>query len=362
MKNLSSLLLFVFCVALTSCNGNYKLRVSFPNHDFDGKKAYLTKYDTGDTIDSVTVLEKQLILDGNADSAYFARLLFENNRLDLVIEEGDIEVEWGANLKISGTPLNEKFNGMVKQLDKYEQEWQNIARARQNNEINDAEAQQREDNRKSKLLNSLYNYYLANKDNPLGQWAFTQYVMEGDFTPSELELVLKKVPTQFHKLKRVHQAVNNAKARENTSQGKRYVDFSVKTPDGNVERLAQTAADGVNYTLVYFWASWCSSCQKEISSPLAYLYETYKDNGLKILGVAVWDEPAATQKAVQELAIPWHVMVGDHTLSQPAEIYGISGIPYSVIISPEGTIVARGMNGDALIKMVETVIEGKKMP
>lgn len=359
MKNLSSLLLLIFCVALTSCNGNYKLRVNFPNHDFDGKKAYLTNYDTGDTIDSVTVLEKQLILDGDVDTAYFARLLFENNRLDLVIEKGDIEVIWGENLKISGTPLNEKFNDMVRQLDKYEQEWQNIARARQNNEINDAEAQQREDDRKTKLLNRLYNYYIANKDNPLGQWAFTQYVVEGDFSPAELDLVLKKAPKEYLMLNRVQQAVNNAQARVRTSEGKRYVDFSVKTPDGYVERLSQYAGDGLNYTLLYFWASWCSSCQKEITSPLAYLYETYKDDGLKIIGVAVWDEPSASHRAVQELAVPWHVIVGDRKLSEPAEIYGISGIPYAVLISPEGIIMSRGMNGDALIKTVETVIEGK---
>ena len=165
MKYISSLLLLTICVAFASCTHNYQLTVHFPNHDFDGKKAYLTNYDTGDTIDSVTVIEKQLILDGNVDTAYFARLLVEGNRLDFVVEEGDIEVEWGADLKISGTPLNEKFNGIVKQLDKYEQEWQNIARAKQNNEITDDEAQRREDSRKSNLLNSLYNTFLANKDN-----------------------------------------------------------------------------------------------------------------------------------------------------------------------------------------------------
>ena len=359
MKNLSMLLFLAFSVALLSCTSEYKLTVYFPNHDFDGKRAYLTNYDTGDTIDSEIVLEKQLILDGNVDSAYFARLLFENNRLDLVIEEGEIEVEWGDELKISGSPLNEKFKGIVKQLDKFEQEWQRIALAKQNNEITDAEAQQREDNRKTNLLNSLFNYYLANKDNPLGEWAFTQYVIEGDFTPSELELVLKKVPDRYKSLKRVQKAVTNAAAREETSVGKRYLDFTVKTSDGNVEKLSQYAGDGVNYALIYFWASWCASCQKEITSPLAYLYDEYKDNGLRIIGVAVWDNATDMQKTIQELSIPWHVMIGGDELSKPAYIYGISGIPYAILISPDGTVVARGLNGDALIETVEAFLNGK---
>lgn len=359
MKNFSMLILLMFCLAFSSCNNNYKLSVHFPNHDFDGKKAYLTNYDTGDTIDSVTVKEKLLVLEGNVENAYFARLLFEDNRLDLIIEEGEIEVEWGTNLKITGTPLNEKFNGVVKQLDKYEQEWQNIARLRQNNEITEAEAQHREEDREAELLKSLYNYYLANKDNSLGEWAFTQYVVEGNFTPSELDLVLKNVPKRYMQLKRVQKAVENATAQENTSEGKHYVDFVVKTPDGDVERLSQYAGDGVNYTLLYFWASWCESCRREITSPLAYLYETYKDDGLNIIGVALWDEPAAARKSIKELSIPWHVMVGDHKLTEPADLYGISGIPSAILISPDGTIVARGMNGDALIKQVETLLESK---
>ncbi len=359
MKNLSSLLLLITCVAFMSCTSSYKLTVHFPNHDFDGKRAYLTNYDTGDTIDSVTVLEKQLVLDGSADTAYFARLLVEGNRLDFVVEEGDIDVEWGADLKISGTPLNEKFNGIVKQLDRYEQQWQDIALARQRNEITDAQAQQREDSRKGDLLNSLYNIFLANKDNALGQWAFTQYVVEGDFSPSQLALVMKKVPKQYLKLRRVERAASNAAAREVTGEGKRYVDFSIRTLEGNDERLSQHAGDGVSFTLVYFWASWCSSCQKEISSALTYLYDTYNDSGLlKIIGVTVWDESAAAQKAVEELAIPWHVMVAGHRTDEPANLYGIAGIPYAVVIAPDGTIALRGLNGDALIEAVEGLMAG----
>jgi peroxiredoxin len=153
--------------------------------------------------------------------------------------------------------------------------------------------------------------------------------------------------------------VADAAAQEKTGVGKRYIDFTVKTSDGTVEKLSQFAGDGVNYTLLYFWASWCASCQKEITSPLAFLYDEYKDNGLKIIGVAVWDNTADTQKSIQELAIPWHVMASGDKLSEPVDIYGISGIPYAILISPEGTVVARGLNGDALIETVEAFLNGK---
>lgn len=359
MKNLASLLFLLCCMTMVSCGGNYKLNVKFPNHDFDGKKAYLTNYDSGDTIDSATVREKQLLIEGDVDTAYFARLLFENNRLDLVIEKGDIDVEWGNELKISGTPLNVKFKGLVKQLERYDIEWQNIAAALQREEITETEAQQQEEERKTKLLKSLYNNYLSNKDNALGEWCFTQYVVEGDFTPAELELLLKKVPEPYRQLTRVKKAVSNAYAKEKTAEGRRFVDFSVCGSNGVTETLAQYAGDGVNYTLLYFWASWCTSCRKEMEGPLTYLNETYKNKGLQIVGVAVWDNPADTKSAIQEMSLPWHVMVGDHYLTEPVDLYGIAGIPYSILISPDGTILKRGVNGDALIRAVEAQFETK---
>ena len=353
MKNLASLLLIACCVTMASCGSDYKLTVYFPNHDFDGKKAYLTNYDTGDTIDSVNVFEKQLLMEGNVDTAYFARLLFEDNRLDLVIEQGEIEVEWGVKLNISGTPLNIKFNRLVKQLERYDVEWQQIARSLQQEQITESEAQQQEDERKTKLLKSLYNNYLSNKDNVIGEWCFIQYIIEGDFTSSELKLLLKKVPEQYRRLERVKNALKNAEAKEKTGEGQRFVDFDVLGNNGVTEKLSQYAGDGINYTLVYFMASWCSSCRKEIEGPLTYLYENYKEKGLKIVGVAVWDKPADTNAAIAEMSIPWHVMVGDHYMTAPADSYGIAGIPYAIVVAPDGTILNRGLNGDALIKAVE---------
>ena len=71
--------LFVFavflCTVMMSCTQGYKINVNFGDHIFDGKMAYLTNYDTGDTIDSVKVVEKHLALEGKVDSAFFARLI-----------------------------------------------------------------------------------------------------------------------------------------------------------------------------------------------------------------------------------------------------------------------------------------------
>ena len=77
---------------MVSCSQGYKINVNFAGHDFDGKKAYLTNYDTGDTIDSVTVSEKHLVLEGSVDSAFYARLIVDGNRFGMIVEPGEIIV------------------------------------------------------------------------------------------------------------------------------------------------------------------------------------------------------------------------------------------------------------------------------
>lgn len=71
---------------LASCGGGkYKVAVTFPDDSFNGKVAYLTSYDTGDTIDSVSVANKCAMLSGNVDGSYYARLMVDGSRLGLIV-------------------------------------------------------------------------------------------------------------------------------------------------------------------------------------------------------------------------------------------------------------------------------------
>ena len=54
------------------------------------------------------------------------------------------------------------------------------------------------------------------------------------------------------------------------------------------------------------------------------------------------------------------VCVVDETSGVPAsEVYGVTSIPTNFLISPEGKIVARDLQGDDLIHQLQHFIEGK---
>ena len=112
-------------------------------------------------------------------------------------------------------------------------------------------------------------------------------------------------------------ANNNAKLA--TQPGAKFTDFEV-TYDGKTHRLSDVVGKG-KPVLVDFWASWCGPCRREMPN-LKAINEKYGDR-LKVLGVAVWDEPDDTLKAVKELGLPWEIWVNGKTA--PTDAYGING-------------------------------------
>ena len=344
---------------MVSCSQGYKINVNFAGHDFDGKKAYLTNYDTGDTIDSVTVSEKHLVLEGSVDSAFYARLIVDGNRFGMIVEPGEINVEWGDKIVARGTPLNDKLNTLGDEMEKIDAQWEKIDQAFKNGELTDEEASNQSADLESKQVQLFYATYLSNKDNALGPWAFTNYLIYKQFTTAQLDSILSTAPDNYRGYKRVIKAQSDAQAVENTAVGKTFTDFSMKGPDGKVAKLSDFVGKDGEYTVVDFWASWCGPCRAEIKGALTTLYEKYNDKGVKVLGVAVWDKPVDTQAAIKQLNIRWQVMMDDHYTTIPTDLYGIAGIPHIMVVDPDGVIISRGLQGDALVQYIDKLMVNK---
>lgn len=132
-----------------------------------------------------------------------------------------------------------------------------------------------------------------------------------------------------------------------TSEGKMFADFSAEY-EGATAKLSDYVGKG-NYVLVDFWASWCGPCKMEIPN-LINVYNKYKEKGLVVLGVATWDEPKNTLKAIEELGIPYPQMLNAQRAGSDA--YGIQGIPQIILFGPDGTILKRDLRGEAIDKTI----------
>ena len=129
-----------------------------------------------------------------------------------------------------------------------------------------------------------------------------------------------------------------------TSEGKMFKDFEAEY-DGVTVKLSDYVGKG-KYVLVDFWASWCGPCRMEIPN-LIKVYNKYKGEKFEVLGVATWDEPDNTLKAIEELGIDKQA---------GSDAYGIEGIPEIILFAPDGKIVARGLRGEEIEKKVAEVL------
>lgn len=326
--------LFTALLLLASCSKGYKVTVTFPDDSANGETAFLTNYDTGDTLLSATVENNACTFEGNADKGFFARLLVGGNRYGFIVEPGDVKLNIAEGTAIS--PLNDKMAAWSKDM-------QAIA---EDSTLTEAESDAR-------YAEGLFKFYQGNKDNAIGPWAFCNYLMYKDFTEADIDAMLKEAPAEYAQLKRVAKAKNAARQLAVTAVGQKFTDFEVPAADGSMQKLSDYVGKG-KVTLVDFWASWCGPCRAEIPK-LQALKAKYGDK-FDVLGVAVWDNPDDTRKAMEQMEITWPVIIGTEQLNQPTDLYGIKGIPHIIIFGPDGTILSRGLTGDDLAKKLAEVL------
>jgi cytochrome c-type biogenesis protein CcmF len=109
-------------------------------------------------------------------------------------------------------------------------------------------------------------------------------------------------------------------------------DFKLNLVGGGVFSLAQARGQPV---IINFWASWCPACKEEMPA-LQQLWEEYEGQGVRFVGVAYQDEAAAAQAALAEYGTTYPVGLDEG--ERIARQYGITGVPETFVIAPDGTL------------------------
>ena len=110
------------------------------------------------------------------------------------------------------------------------------------------------------------------------------------------------------------------------------------------------------YVLVDFWASWCGPCREE-NPNVVNAYQEFKNKNFTVLGVSLDKQKAEWTKAVEEDHLTWyHISDLKYWSSAAVAPYGIEGIPYNVLLDPQGKIIAMNLRGNDLqIKLSELI-------
>ena len=131
--------------------------------------------------------------------------------------------------------------------------------------------------------------------------------------------------------------------------------ISLPGPDGKTRNLSDLKG---KYVLIDFWASWCGPCKIEMPNVVA-LYKKYKPKGFAIFSVSLDEDPAKWKEAIQTWGMTWPDHVSDLKgwKSDLPQRYQFDGIPYTVLLNPEGKIIGTNLRGQKLQDKLATIFE-----
>jgi len=247
-----------------------------------------------------------------------------------ILEEGTVTID--DNLGVGkGTPLNDAafglFDGLVKEFEK----------------------EGPGDNSKQ-LLSDFVDQH---KDDVSSVLVLTdETIIPAIFDANVIQEQYDKVNKTLQEHPRMVELKKSLEKRGKSAAGQMFVDFEAEY-DGKVQKLSDYVGKG-KYVLVDFWASWCGPCRQEIPN-LIKIYNDYKGEDFEVLGVATWDEPNDTKKAIEEMGIPYPQIMNAQKAGSDA--YSIEGIPEIILFGPDGTILQRGLRGADVEEAVKNALK-----
>ncbi len=130
----------------------------------------------------------------------------------------------------------------------------------------------------------------------------------------------------------------------------------INLPDVNGKPFQLSSLKG-KFVLVDFWASWCGPCRRENPNVVA-AYNKFKDKNFTILGVSLDENKEKWQKAIADDKLTWtHVSDLKQWQSAMVPLYQFDGIPFNVLVDPQGKIIATGLRGEELDKKLAEVLK-----
>lgn len=142
-----------------------------------------------------------------------------------------------------------------------------------------------------------------------------------------------------------------------TTAGQEAPDFELETFDGPTLRLSDFRGQVV---VLNFWASWCRPCEEE-AAELESIWRDYRSRGVTVLGIDYMDTRASALAYLNRYDITYPN--GPDRGDRISRAYGLSGVPETLVIDRDGSIVGLPVGDSAgrTDRLVGPIAEGSSL-
>ena len=352
-------LLLLLCTASGFAQQPCKVHGTVDGLD-DGKMVRLSVTWSDNVLDSTVVKDGkfEFVVPINESTTQYPLVAAYPGKNDINLPiQVQLYAEPGAELKVMltkdhtklfaiGSPLNMIYKMMT---DKYMEKMQKIIALRTAAmDTNLGEAERAEKDKEAnaemqKIIDFEQEFAEQNLDNIIGINLFGERAVV--FDKKDITRMLSEIPSKWDNHPDVLQLRKNQEIEAKTAEGKPYIDLTMPNEKGKKVSLSQYIKKN-KLTLVDFWASWCGPCRASIPG-VKRIYEKYKSKGFGVVGVSLDSKKEVWLKAIKDLALPWPQMSDLKGWDSAASTaYNIKGIPFTLLVTKDGTIVGRNIWGE----------------